>query len=125
MSFPLFDTLLTECNDKSFIEKDLTLAQKKNMIKIIESLNKDGIELLYVLICCFYDKYDKSNDSLNKKDYQLQEPYNCKVINNDVYFDLDILPIRLKHILFKFVNIHKKKMIDDDLNICIDKIQKL
>jgi hypothetical protein len=122
MSFPLFDTLLSECSDKSFIEKDLTLTQKKSMIKIIESLNKDGIELIYVLICCFYNKFE---DYSIKKEYTVNDIYNCKITNNDIKFDLDILPIRLKHILFKFVDIHKKKMIDDDLNICIDKIQKL
>lgn len=111
MSFPLFDTIISETEDK-----DLTLVNKRLLIKKIEELDIEGMELIYALISHYNDKYKDGGNNLL--------PYEGKYINNDMTYDLECMPNRLKQLLFKFINMHKKRM-DDELNLCIDKLHNL
>jgi hypothetical protein len=97
-TFPLYDTLCNDINSKEY-EKDLTATLKKNMIKKIESLDQDTIELIYALICHYQEQFKESDNCIL--------PYQGKYTNEtDISFDLDLFPNKLKHILLKFINMH-------------------
>lgn len=98
--FPLYDTMIS-----NIIDKDLTLKQKKELLQNIEKINDKGFELLYMLIKVYSIKEQKS-------DYI---PFNGKYItNNNIQFDLEELPNKLKQMLFKFVNLHLNVMKDEE-----------
>lgn len=107
-TFPLYDTLCNDINGKEY-EKDLTATLKKNMIKKIESLDQDTIELIYALICHYQEQFKETDNCIL--------PYQGKYTNEtDISFDLDLFPIKLKHILLKFINIHSGRINITDFN---------
>ena len=93
-NFPLYNNLV-----ESTTTKDLTVSSKREMIKTIKNLDNQGFELLYVLIKVYY-----INNSLDSSNFTL--PYNGKFVDQNVHFDLEKLPNRLKQILKKFTTIH-------------------
>lgn len=93
-TFPLYNTLSIDIPDK-----DLNISQKKNLLKKIEDLDHDTIELIYALICYHQEQYKDGDNYII--------PYQGKYLNEtDIRFDLDIFPNKLKQIIWKFVNIH-------------------
>lgn len=97
--FPLYDSL-----SKDISNKDLSVIQKRTFIKNVSSIDKNGCELIYALIKTFQIENKEENDI----NYSL--PYKGEYNNNDIVFDLDNFPIKLKQILFKFVIVHLQKM---------------
>lgn len=95
--FPLYDTLV-----KNLPENDLTDIQKKALAKRVEKLDANGHELMYALI--------RTYQLENSDNTQFIIPYKGVYIENEIHFDLDELPIVLKHILFKFISLHLDKM---------------
>lgn len=102
-SFPLFESL-----DKNIPKKDLTVKQKEEYIKQVSELDTSGKELVYALIMVFYN---------NTEETPLVEnlPYKGQVTNNeqgnsDISWVFSDFPIRLRHILYKFIMLHNKKM---------------
>ena len=100
-NFPLYDSLI-----KDLPSIDLTDIQKKAFVKRVEKIDKNGHELIYALIRTY--QYQNTNNNT-----QFTLPYNGTFIENDLHFDLEIMPVELKHILFKFASIHLEKMKKD------------
>jgi len=97
-NFPLYTSLL-----KDLKETDLTSIQKKNFLKKIDLIDKTGQELIYALIKTYQIENHDKNTSFTL-------PYGGTFNENNVLFDLEKLPNKLKQILFKFLNIHILKM---------------
>lgn len=98
--FPLYDTLMSEIKDR-----DLTVTQKTELIKKIENIDKDGSELVYALIKCYYVKNENRITSNN--------PYNSTIKENNITYDLASFPHKLRQILYKFIQKHTKKLKED------------
>jgi hypothetical protein len=83
--------------------KDLTKKQKTEFVKNVETFNEDEIYTLYAIITM----YNRQCDVDLHQDTQLtKHPYNgCTDNSSGVVFDLDDFPIKLKQILYKFMNI--------------------
>jgi len=99
-NFPLYDRLYNEITD----EEDLTIKQKDEFIKIVKNIDSDGQELLYALIRVY-----QLENSEDKSTFKI--PYGGKYIKNDIKFDFNDFPIKLKHMLYKFVQIHIKSKV--------------
>lgn len=97
-NFPLYDNL---CLDIS--SQDLTTKQKNEFMSNIKNIDDKGSELVYALIRIFQMENSSDNST-----YKL--PYDGKYDKNDMKFDLNKLPNKLKQILYKFVNIHIETM---------------
>ena len=100
MNFPLYNTLKTNVP-----KKDLTVSQKKSLVARIKDLDQEGYDLIFALIKCHYTE--------NKHGENLSLPYSAELEKDNISFDLNKLPNELKQILFKFVDIHSKKLEED------------
>jgi hypothetical protein len=96
--FPLYDNLLDDIDDT-----DLTVSQKNKFIRNVKKIDKNGHELIYALI----RMYQLEN---NEENISFMIPFKGTYVDNNICFDLDILPLKLKQMLFKFINIHISKM---------------
>ena len=97
-NFPLYDSL-----SKEICLKDLSVKQKNDFINNVKNIDDAGFELIYALI-----KVYQLQNTEDQNTYTL--PFQGKYINNEMQFDLDELPNKLKQILFKFLDIHTKTM---------------
>ena len=93
ITFPLYENMI-----KDVKTKDLNLKQKKELVTALKTIDETGAELCYMLI----KVYEMKNDTPES----LKLPYCGIGSDKEVTFDLEKFPIKLKHILFKFVNIH-------------------
>lgn len=91
--FPLFDTINRDIPDEL---EEFTANEKEIFISNFKKLNETVHELIYVLIRV----YDMKNEGRPEK-----LPFNSKEIKAGLKFDFDFLPLRLKHILNKFISI--------------------
>ena len=104
-NFPFYDSIM-----KDIKNKDLTLKQKNEFITNINKIDSDGAELIYALIRIF---------QLQNEDNPLTciLPYSGRFLKkNEMQFDLNEFPNKLKQLLYKFLTMHIKKM-DEDINI--------
>lgn len=100
--FPLFDQLQVDKIPK----KDLTAANKKVLVNAIKGMNEDGQETVYAIIKYYY---------VNKDNGQMLDiPYSGELEKHDVGFDLNKLPIELRHILFRFMGRYQKRIEEDN-----------
>lgn len=99
-NFPLYTTLST-----GLTKKDLTVAQKNELIKRIGKIDSEAHDLVYALIKSYYLEHE-SGDSFSI-------PYKGTLSKDRINFDLLSLPIPLRQLLYKFVIIHKKKLKED------------
>ena len=102
--FPLYTSLMLNLSTK-----DLTIPQKKKLITIINTLNEEAYELIYILIKCYYTEHNRDMDSLAL-------PYNGQICSDGINFNLNELPNQLKQLLFKFVQLHLRKIQEDREN---------
>jgi len=96
--FPLYDSL-----SKNIKNKDLSFSQKRSFLRKIDKIDTHGHELVYALVRMYQIENGVDNTSFTL-------PYNGSFINNDIKFDLDKFPNKLKQILYKFLGIHLDKM---------------
>lgn len=101
-NFPLYDSLSADVSSV-----DLKVKQKDEFMKLVKSIDNEGLDRIYVLIRMY-----QLENSEDKSTFKL--PYGGKYIKNDLKFDLNELPNELKHILYKFVKIHSSKMEEDN-----------
>ena len=99
--FPLYDDILKQTK-----EKDLTPTQKKNFSKKVDKLDEAGMRNIYLLIRLY---------QLNYEDDHPYPPYNAKLNKKDtdseeIEFNLEDLPIKLKQMLHVFIGKHIKVM---------------
>lgn len=97
-SFPLYAGM------KSHIPStDLTLEEKGTFVEGIKKLDDAGMELIAALI-----RAHQIETTSKRVDTSL--PYSSTTNGDDIMFDLEALPIPLKHILSKFVKVHVASM---------------
>jgi hypothetical protein len=104
-NFPLYENLINESEDT-----DLTTKQKDDLIKMIKKIETDieGIERIYVLIRMYQLEYGEDKNTF-------KIPFGGKYVKNDLKFDLNELPNKLKQIIYKFVRIHCKTMEEENV----------
>jgi hypothetical protein len=103
-NFPLYDTLFKDVNTN----EDISNKEKEQFIKLVKNLDQLGYELMYVLIRVY--QLENTDD---KSTFKL--PFGGKYIKDDIKFDLNELPNKLKHMLVKFVDIHSKKIEEETI----------
>ena len=96
--FPLYDNLI-----KDLPKKDLSVAEKEQLILNIDNIDLNGRQLLYALLVVFYQ-----NNTVNSTD---EVPYQGakEEIKKGVYnfsWVFTKFPIKLRHIIVKFTLIH-------------------
>jgi len=101
-NFPLYDNLI-----KDLPEEEITVKQKDKFIKLVKDIDEYGSELIYALI-----RFYQLENSEDKSTFKL--PYGGKYVKHDMKFDFNELPNQLKHILFKFIQIHIKTLKDEN-----------
>ncbi len=89
MHFALYETF----NKKVNTDKDLSAKQKASLIKHISEIDADTHRKIYALIKVHYANTNIPN------------PYD---MDGDIEINLDDLPFKLKHIIYKFVDAHIK-----------------
>lgn len=97
-NFPLYDSLIIDINSD-----ELKIEEKDDFMKKIKTFDKNGYELIYALIRVF-----QLENNEDKSTFKL--PYGGKYVKNDILFDLNELPNKLKQLLYKFVKIHVESM---------------
>jgi hypothetical protein len=97
MSFPLYDNLLKDINLEC---SDLTLEEKEELIKKIKKIDLSGAELIYSII----RKYQLENETDSMSSFNL--PYKAVQQKTGIKFNLELLPNKLKQMIYKFVNMH-------------------
>ena len=102
-NFPLYDSLI-----RDIPKKDLSVSQKEELIEKINEIDENGRSLVYALIQ-FYN--------IENRDEELSEdlPYGgtkdvIKKGKETLTSTLTNLPVKLRHILYKFVIMHTKNM---------------
>lgn len=110
MTLSLYENLSKSIKKK---DKDLTIKQKEEFILNINRIDQEGIDLIYALIK-FYEKDTKNvvteiTKQNGTKDWELNFDY----LTMD--YDLDLFPNDLKQILFKFLQLHINKMLEESI----------
>lgn len=104
MSFPLYENLI-----KKSPSCDLTTKEKEDFVKRCKNLDDEGHEIIYALIRCYHIKNNPNTSFVNL-------PYDGKTRkNSDMVFSLEKLPLTLKQILYRFLEIHEQKMKEEEL----------
>ena len=98
-NFPLYDNLFNDITTN----EDLSDKQKDEFMKLSKTLDMSGYEIIYVLIRVY-----QLENTEDKSTFKL--PFGGKFLKEDIKFDLNALPNRLKHMLYKFIHIHVKTM---------------
>jgi len=99
--FPLYENLI-----KNVSQDDLTFDHKEEFIKLCKTVDTSGAELIYALIRTY-----QLENCEDKSTFKL--PYGGKFVKSDMKFDLNDLPNELKHVLYNFIIIHNKKIIEE------------
>jgi len=97
--FPLYTTLLP-----NLPVKDLTVLQKNDFIKKVAILDLEGRELIFALIKCYFIEHNNDKFAI---------PYNGQLAKDRIDFDLLEFPVELRQLLYKFVTLHGKKVMED------------
>jgi hypothetical protein len=101
MDFPLYDILI-----KDTTNKDLCIDKKKDFINKISKIDQNGFDMIYVLIQKYY--------IINNENIENSIPYKGFTEglenNQDITWNYNNFPNKLKHILYKFVNLHIQKL---------------
>ena len=107
--FPLYTTLMTGLENK-----DITLIQKNEFLRKVTDMDLDAQEKVYALVKCYYLE--------NENGDKLTIPYDGQLGKDRIDFDLEKMPKKLKRLLYKFANVHSKKIMEDEE---IKKIQNI
>lgn len=102
-TFPLYESL-----SKGISNKDLPVKSKNDFIRKIQDMDVNGCELIYALIKVYHDKHEKHNDSSSVI------PYDGEYDSMNMKFDMNAFPNELRQLLYKFVKIHEKTVIEDN-----------
>ena len=106
--FPLYDNLI-----KDLPKKDLSVKEKEEFIRNIKNINMDGRELVYVLILIYSKQNTSESTSLVPYNGSKEE----KNSDSDTYtfsWVYTQFPIKLRHLLTRFVNIHLRKQKEEE-----------
>ena len=102
-NFPLYDNLV-----KDIPKKDITVQQKEEFISKAQVIDSKGRDLIFALIQ-FY-RIENGDDQLSEDlPYKGVREQNEKGLENLTWSFTDF-PIKLRHILYKFILIHVQSM---------------
>lgn len=101
MDFPLYNNLTS-----NLPSKDLTVKQKEEFIQKTKTIDTDGAEHLVALIKHHFTQNNEESEDI---------PYNGEYSSTGEYtgdytYNFLELPIPLRHILYKFIVMHYRKM---------------
>ncbi len=105
--FPLYDNLIQQLP-----KKDLTLKQKEEFIRNISAIDYNGKELIYALIMV-YKSQNVQQDKQNSLPYDGTQIQTDKKAFYNVTWNYMNFPIKLRHLLFKFLELHLKTLEED------------
>jgi hypothetical protein len=100
-TFPLFTSLR-----KGLLSRDLTAKTKENFIAEVKNIDESGSELIYALVRFYY--IEETGTPLPGL------PYEGKITDDNVQFNLDNFPNKLKQLLYKFIQLHVKNMEEEE-----------
>jgi hypothetical protein len=99
---PLYDSL-----KKDIDSRDLSLEHRDELVQNIKLLDEKGSELMFIIIKLFEMEHNP--------DATTGLPLDCKFVAKEYRFDLEKLPFKLKHILFKFGHMYVKNMVEENI----------
>ena len=99
--FPLYDDLI-----KNTLYTDLTVKNKNEFLNLVQKIDENGQEIMYILIKIYQIEHNENHG--------FTIPYGGSYADNDINFDLDKLPNKLKQLLFKFLKTHISSIIVDN-----------
>lgn len=102
MSLPIYDILYNESEDV-----DLEQKEKDEFIQLVKKIDIEGSEIIYAIIKIYYLQNFNGEQNINYL-------YGAKFLKCSIKFDIDEFPHKLKHMLFKFIKKHIKKMEEDN-----------
>ena len=102
--FPLYDNLI-----KDIPKKDLSVKLKEKFVKNITKVNISGQELLYALIIVFHQQENQQELARNVIPYNGESAEQKKTGVYNFSWVFTQFPIKLRHLLFKFMEIHLKQ----------------
>jgi len=105
--FPLYDNLI-----KQLPKKDLTVKQKEEFIRNIYDIDSNGRELIYALIMV-YQSQNYPRDKPNSLPYDGSHIQTETKAFHNVTWNYMNFPVKLRHLLFKFVGLHLKTLEED------------
>ena len=105
-SFPLFDSL-----NKDIPKKDLSIDEKEEFISKIQDIDNTGRDLVYALIQ-FYNISEENKPNSDELPYKGIKEEMSKGLQNLTWTFTDF-PIKLRHILYKFIKIHMQSVQED------------
>ena len=90
---------------KDIISTEFTQDDKEKFSSRVKLMDERGNEILYILIRMYESEHVKSSTDL---------PYGGKFTNkSELKFNIDSIPNELKHMLLKFMNLHRGKMTEE------------
>jgi hypothetical protein len=99
---PLFLNLKSSSTNTA----DLSHDQKEELIKKIKTFDEVGHEIIYILMRMYErDTAGCMNDL----------PYDSKLSSKELKIDVDLLPIQLKWMIYKFSCLHAEKMKEENM----------
>lgn len=101
--FPLYNLLCTNNN------KVLTLTEKKQLLKNLQSLNENEHAVVFAIIRRYYLVNMVNDDGLFSLPYKGKIIANKSASENDIEFDLETLPSKLVRMLAEFMAINMKE----------------
>jgi hypothetical protein len=109
--FPLYDNLI-----KDLPKKDLRVKEKEEFIQNIKRINMDGLELVYALILVYAGQNEKEDKTFHLPYKGIKEEEDDKGLHTFSWVYTQF-PIKLRHLLSRFVTIHLKKQEEEATRI--------
>lgn len=101
MSFPLYDILYKDVDEGN---SELTTDEKKTLIQMIHKTDDKCHETIFTIIR-IYGLENNINDM-----FQLPFDGQRTANKNNIKFDLEKFPNRLKRMLYNFIHMHNEKL---------------
>jgi hypothetical protein len=104
-NFPLYDNLV-----KDIPKKDLTVKEKEEFINKVQNINTIGRDLIFALIQ-FYriENEQEISEDLPYKGTREEASKNTE----NLTWSFTNFPVKLRHILYKFIIVHMKSMVEE------------
>jgi hypothetical protein len=94
--FPLYNSICSNLPEE--LEK-ISLVDVGRILEDVKSFDDNGHELIYTLIKVYHIN--------NTEGSNLEYPYGSKLFKTGIRFDFNQLPLKLQHVIFNFVEMHK------------------
>ena len=102
-TFQLYDNL-----NKNIPKKDMSTEEKQKLVDLIPSLDQQATELVFALIT-----HHNNKDKKAKEYKKIVKTNNIRGTSN-ITWNLKDLPIKLRHILYKFLCMEETRMNEMD-----------